>query len=540
MKAVGAGSPFIIRNYVALVSVLGLIGTGIGIGASFLLERFLPGLFLGLLPANIELTISGAAVGEGVLLGFVVVVLFTIIPLLRLKEVRPRAIFGKAGGEGRNRSTWLLAAGIAVFFSLMVFWRLQEVKTGVSFVLGMASLIAVSLASAVAILRLLRALRPRNLVLRQALKGLFRPGNATRVIMVTLSASLAVIFSISLVEKNLDATFVSSYPPDSPNVFFIDIQPAQKTAFAQELGMPAVFYPLVRGIVVAINDVKIDREQEREKRGDNLSREFSLTYRDTMLDDERILAGGSLYQKDWQGPQVSVLDTVLKMQDMKVGDRMTFRIQGIPIEARISSIRTRTKASLQPFFFFVFQQDTLQDAPQTYFTALHVEQERVPLLQNRIVAAFPNVSVIDVTGTIAAFSKIMARLSTIVNFFTLFSIVAGILIIVSSVVATRYTRIQEAVFYKILGARGRFVLAIFASEGLLIGLASAASALAIAQITGWIVCTYALEVDYRPFVGASLLMALATMCIVVAVGLVAAVPILRHKPAAFLREQAEE
>jgi putative ABC transport system permease protein len=225
---------------------------------------------------------------------------------------------------------------------------------------------------------------------------------------------------------------------------------------------------------------------------------------------------------------------------MKVGDRMTFRIQGIPIEARISSIRTRTKASLQPFFYFVFQQDTLQDAPQTFFTALHVEKERVSLLQNRIVAAFPNVSVIDVTETIAAFSKIMARLSKIVNFFTLFSVVAGILIIISSVVATRYTRIQEAVFYKILGARGRFVLAIFASEGLLIGLASAASALAIAQLTGWIVCTYALDMAYEPFLGASLLMALATMCIVVAVGLVAAVPILRHKPAAFLREQAEE
>jgi putative ABC transport system permease protein len=182
----------------------------------------------------------------------------------------------------------------------------------------------------------------------------------------------------------------------------------------------------------------------------------------------------------------------------------------------------------------------LQDAPQTFFTALRIGKEHIPLLQNRIVAAFPNVSVIDVTGTIASFSKIMARLSTIVNFFTLFSVVAGILIIVSSVFATRYTRIQEAVFYTILGARGRFVLAIFAVEGLLLGFASAGIALALAQATGWIVCTYALDVAYQPFIGTSLMMALATMVIVVAVGLGAAIPILRHKPAAFLREQAEE
>ena len=540
MKAVGAGSPFIIRNYFALVSVLGLIGTLIGLGASFLLERVLPGLFQGLLPANIELAISPAAIAEGVVLGCVVVVLFTILPLLRLKEVKPRAIFGKAEREGRNGYTWLFAGAIAVFFSLMVLWRLQEVRTGISFVLGVASLIVISLACAEGILRLLRMLRPGNLVLRQAFKGLFRPRNATRAIMVTLSASLAVIFSITLVEKNLDATFVSSYPPDSPNVFFIDIQPAQKKAFARELGMPAMFYPLVRGTVMAINDVNIDREQEQQKRGDNLGREFNLTYRDTLLDDERIVAGSSLYHRDRPGPQVSVLDTVVKMRDMKVGDRITFRIQGIPIEARISSIRTRTRASLQPFFYFVFQEEVLQDAPQTFFTALRIEKERIPPLQNRVVAAFPNVSVIDVTGTIAAFSKIMARLSTIVNFFTIFSVIAGILIIISSVFATRYTRIQEAVFYTILGARGRFVLAVFAMEGLLIGLASAISALALAQATGWVVCTYALDVAYRPFAGTSLIMALVTMLMVVVVGLGAAVPILRHRPAAFLREQAEE
>jgi putative ABC transport system permease protein len=119
-------------------------------------------------------------------------------------------------------------------------------------------------------------------------------------------------------------------------------------------------------------------------------------------------------------------------------------------------------------------------------------------------------------------------------------VAAGILIIVSSVFATRYTRIQEAVFYTILGARGRFVLAVFAVEGLFIGLASSLIALALAQTTSWIVCTYALDVAYRPFAGISLLMALVTMLMVVAVGLGAAIPIVRHKPAAFLREQAEE
>ncbi len=540
MKAVGAGSRFIITAYLGVVSVLGLAGTVLGLGASFLLEKVLPGLFRGLLPANMELTISAAAVSEGLLLGLAVVVLFTILPLLRLKEVRPRAIFSKEEQTGRSRFTWLFACAVIVFFSAMVLWRLREVKTGIYFVLGVGLLILVSFLCAEGMLHLLRKQRLRSLVLRQALKGLFRPRNATTWIIVTLTASLAVISSITLVEKNLDATFISSYPPDSPNVFFLDIQPGQKDAFAVELGVPTAFYPVVRGTIIAVNGGKIDREQERQKRGDNLGREFSLTYRDALLDDERIADGKGLFRKDWTGPQVSVLDTVLAMRDMKVGDAITFRIQGIPLDARISSIRTRTRASLQPFFYFVFPEKVLNDAPQTLFTAMRMEKEKVSSLQNRIVARFPNVSVIDVTETITVFARIMSRLSTIVNFFTLFSIVAGVLIIISSVFATRYSRIQEAVFFTILGARGRFVLAVFAVESLVIGLASGLIALALSQAASWIICRFALDVAYRPFAGISLLMVLATSVVVIAAGLGASVPILRQKPAAFLREQTEE
>ena len=540
MKAVGAGSRFILSNYFGVVSVLGLAGTIIGLGASFLLGKLLPNLFKGLLPSSMNLAISGAAIAEGLALGFVVVTLFTLLPLLRLTEVRPRAIFGKEEQPGSSRFTRATMAALIVFFILMVLWRIQDMKTGLYFVLGVGLLLTLSLLCATGILRFLGKQKAKNLVLRQALKGLFRPRNATRAIMVTLAASLSVIFSISLVEQNLNATFVNSYPPGSPNVFFIDIQPGQKDAFARELGHAATFYPLVRGTVLAVNKEKIDSEQEHGKRGDNLSREFSLTYRETLLDDERIVKGKTLFRTDWPEAQVSVMDTVLDMRGMKIGDTITFRIQGIPVDARISSIRTRTRATLQPFFYFVFQGRVLGDAPQSLFTALRLDKELIAPLQNRMVAAFPNVSIIDVTETITVFAKIMSRLSSIVNFFTFFSVIAGILIVISSVFATRFARMQEAVFFTILGARARFVLAVFAMENLILGFTSGLIALLISQATGWIVCRYALDVAYKPFPGRSLLMALITTLVVIVVGLGASAPVLRQKPAEFLRERTEE
>lgn len=541
MKAVGAGSRFIRSHYFALALALGLIGTFLGLAASFLLQPFLPTLFQGLLPATVDLTISGSAVAEGLILGLIVVVLFTALPIYQLGELKPRAIFGKDEQQAiRRRPTWLTAAATVLFMLAMVLWRVQEVKTALYFVLGVVALILVSLLCAEGIIYLLKKRQPRSLVLRLALKGLFRPGNATRSTLVTLTAALAVIICITLVEKNLDAAFIQSYPLNAPNLFFIDIQPGQKVAFAKELGMETILYPIVRGTIIAVNGAPVDREQEHQKRGDNLGREFNLTYREHLLADEKLVSGATLFRTDWSGLQVSVLDTVLKMREMHVGDTITFRIQGIPMAARISSIRTNSREVLQPFFYFVFPDKALNDAPQTLFAAVRVDKERIAPLQNRIVASFPNITAIDVTETVAIFAGIMGKLSTIVRFFTLFSIAAGALIIVGSIFATRHARIRETVYFTILGARWRFVMAVFAAENLCLGLASAVSALILAQTGSWGICRFVLDVDWQPFVGISLLMSTATTLMVIAIGLGASLSILKVKPAVFLREQADE
>lgn len=541
MKAVGAGSRFVRSHYFALAFVLGLIGTFCGLAASFLLQPLLPTLFRGVLPAKVDLAISGSAVAEGLVLGLFVVFLFTALPIYQLGALKPRAIFGKEEQQAiRRRPTWLTVGAVLIFLLAMVLWRVQEVKTSLYFVLGVVVLIFISLLCAEGIIWLLKRQQPRNLILRQALKGLFRPGNATRSTLVTLTASLAVIFCITLVENNLDTAFVKSYPPKAPNLFFIDIQPGQKGAFAQALGVDATLYPIVRGTVISVNGATVDREKEHQKRGDNLGREFNLTYREQLLEDEKIVSGNELFRKDWTGLQVSVLDTVLKMRDMDVGDTITFRIQGIPMAARISSIRTSSRELLQPFFYFVFPEKVLNDAPQTLFAAVRVEKELIAQLQNRIVASFPNITAINVTETVTLYAGIMEKLSTIIRFFTFFSVAAGVLIIVSSIFATRHARIREAVYFTILGARGSFVRAVFAAENLCLGVASAVGALILAQSVSWGICRFALNVAWQPFVGISLLMAFITTLLVIAIGFGASHSILKVKPAPFLREQADE
>jgi putative ABC transport system permease protein len=225
---------------------------------------------------------------------------------------------------------------------------------------------------------------------------------------------------------------------------------------------------------------------------------------------------------------------------MKIGDRITFKVQGVPLQARISSIRSRTRESIRPFFYFVFPDNTLRAAPQTIFTAVRVPKQKISALQTKVVANFPNVSVIDMTELLTRFSTVVKKLSLIIRFFAVFSMVAGILIILSSILATRYARIQEAVYYKILGARSHFVVQIFTLENLVLGLVSATLALLISQVGSWLICLKVLHITYRPFILESILLIVATALLVTTVGLLPSISILRKKPVVFLREQTQE
>lgn len=541
MKALGGTSRFVTLHFAVVISIFGLIGTGIGLMAGFLLQGLLPILFGTMLPANIALQISPGAVAQGIALGMTVVALFTFFPLYRLEGIKPASILGRQEtGPKRGKAYYLSIAATFIFSLAMVVWRVRDLKTGTYFVLGITSLILISAAMTELAVFVLQGARIKGLLLRQAVRGLLRPGNATRAIIITMTSSLSVISTIYLVELNLDADFISSYPEDAPNLFFLDIQPSQREEFAGTLGIKAEFYPVIRARIASINGEPINNREEQNRMRDNLAREFNLTYRDHLLPDEKVIKGKGLFREDWDGLQVSVLDTALKMRGMKVGDSITFNIQGVPMEARISSIRGRSKVSIQPFFYFVFPEKSMKDAPQTIFTAVRVKKNEISPLQSRIVSRFPNVSAIDMTEVVSLFARVMDRLSIITRFFTLFSITAGALIIISSAFATRYSRIQEAVYFKILGATGGFVLRLFTLENLLIGLISSGMAIVFSQIAGWIVCRKVLDISHTLFIGPSLIMILATVLLVTITGILASLSILREKPVMFLREETRE
>ncbi len=544
VKALGATRVFLYRQYLVMVLFLGFVGSALGSLCGILLERFLPLLFAGLLPAGSRSYISGMDIVGGMGLGLIVVIFFTFLPLSRLNRVKPSVIFRGEGESGRKGVSYYLTRLVGLFLlTLLVVFQLRDLEVGIWFVGGSLALILVISLLAGLLLSACRRFSPRRLSLRLALRSLIRPGNATRSIIVTMSAALSVLLAIFLLQENLRKTYIDAYPIDAPNLFCLDIQRDQRDGFLLLVGGKPQLFPIIRARLQSINGLAVKREAEREPRGDSLTREFNLTYRDSLLPDEELLQGGELFRRDRQGKvglQVSILDTVAEMGDIGMGDILRFNIQGVPLEAEVTSIRTRTKSKLYPFFYFVFPSHSLEGAPQTYFAALHLEKSAIPLLENRIVTAFANISVINMAETAAELGGLMRRLSEIITFFAAFSLLAGSLILVSSILATRMARVREAVYYKILGGRARFVFSVFFYENMLIGLFSALFAVILAQAMNWAVCRFVLEIAVWTNWPASLLLIVLTMALVTALGMLSSLSILHQRPADFLRELGGE
>lgn len=539
MRALGATGTYILSHYLVMVILLALTGIGLGLVAGIVTRGLSADLFSTLLPAGVSSSLSLPVLFEGVVVGLLVVLFFTLLPLLSLKEIRPTTLLGR-GEENRSDLRRRLVWGccLVIVLAIVMVFRLGDLDVALWMLGGMGALFLV-IGGLVRLFFLLLGKRSRlPLSLRQAVRSLMRKGNATQSIVITLSAAMGLLFSIFLLAANLRSNYVDAYPEDAPKLFCIDIQPDQQAGFLAMAGETAQLYPVVRARLKSMNGRRIGRNPQGAHFGDSLAREFNLSYRASLLDDEMIVAGKKLYHTPSRKGvvPVSLLDQVASMGDMKVGDLLEFNIQGVPLLAEVSSIRSRTRSMLHPFFYFIFPPEVLETAPRTFFAALDIEASQIRTFESSVVEKYPNVTTINVVDTARRLEGVAQRFFGLVTFFASFAFLAGGLVFVSSLLATRMERIREAVYYTVLGSGRGFVLKVFLYEHLFLAGMSAGCGILVAELLVWGICRYLLEVPFKPFVGLALGAMILVLAMLLLLGIAGSRQVLRVKPVTVLRE----
>jgi len=551
LKCVGARSAQIIAVYILQVMALGLAGSLLGVAMARGVIAAIP-LALGSSSsplAQARYGVSWSAAAQGVGIGVLVSLLFSIVPLLQVRFIKPSLLLRDE--SVRRRRDWLsIGATIGVLAALVALtaWQAASLSVGLVVCAGFAGLAVVLHFAGRALVALVAPLaNSRSFPLRHAVLHLSRPGNQTRVILLAVGLGAFFIVGVRSLQASLLSEFSVQVSADSPDMFLLDVQKGQVEGVRAFLGDTShgagefQLIPVMRARVVGVagRETTLDGVEEVRARGMSLGREFTITYRDHLEANERIVEGAF-----WKGPstepEVSVERQIAERARLHVGDTMRFDILGRVVSARIASIRdVEWRDSRNGGFVFLFRPGVLDEAPQTYVAPLKGPSgaaERAKF-QHDLVERFPNVSAIDFHEILETIRDVMSKVTLAITVVGGLVLLSGGLILIGAVAMTKFQRVYEAAVFKTLGANTRMIGRMLLFEyGVLGSLAGAIGSLGAVVLT-WGVSKYALEIPWKIFATEHLAGVLLTSALVAAIGVLSSLDVLRNKPLATLRAE---
>ena len=309
LKCLGASTRQVLAIYFFQVILLSIVGSALGVAVAALTMRAIPpGLGMDL--KDVELGLTASAIVQGVGIGLLVSTLFSIIPLLHVRLVRPLWLLRPEGDlephtggglRGRLKKLDRLQIGAAVVLLValvgLASWQADSLRVG-AYVCG--TFAVVSLLLHLAGLGLVKAVAPlakkAYFPLRHAVLNVSRPGNQTRVILLAVGVGACFVLTVRNVQENLLEEFAIELRDDAPDMFFIDIQPDQVESLEKRAWRSGASHvnlvPVLRARVVRVDGANVQLasyEEVREQGG--LRREYTITYRNHIEDNERVIAG---------------------------------------------------------------------------------------------------------------------------------------------------------------------------------------------------------------------------------------------------------
>jgi putative ABC transport system permease protein len=350
-----------------------------------------------------------------------------------------------------------------------------------------------------------------------------------------------VLLLLALVRDDLLDEWQASLPADAPNYFMINIRPdeaAALTSFFDERGLPPTeLVPLVRARLASINGTPVEQLTFTGERAEGfVEREANLTWSRRLQDDNQLLEGQWWRDGDGGGARVSVEREFAEAVGLKLGDELEYDVAGEIVGARVASIREVQWDSFRPNFFVVFSPGVLERVAGTLITSVHVAPGQRPALVD-LVRRFPEVTIIDLDALLAQVREVMGKASLAVQYVFLFTLAAGLMVLLAAVQATRDERRFESAMLRTLGASRAIVFEGLAAEFGVLGLLAGLLASIGATIAAFFLAREVFELAYTPDPLIWLVGIVGGGVLVGGAGLLAARSVVTHPPAATLRRQ---
>jgi len=499
---------------------------------------------------------DGGVVAGGVAMGLVMTTAAAWLPLLGIRRVQPIRLMRREVTPG-DRPTWDGRRVGAFGVVGLLMWGAATWETS-SWLL--AGWLTVGSAAAAGLLWggglfLQRAARrwplvPKGMgwVIRHGWMNALRGSAGMTVGLAALGLGVACLGTLTMVQSSLMAELRAMGGRRLTGLFLIDIQPDQKSeveAWLSREGVSDVSWaPLVRARLTAINGVP-NPPGRLEDSGESWARhrEWNLSWRDELGEDERLVAGRYMRSSSPAlpprgGAEASLEQTFAKRLGVGLGDRLEVDIQGRKIEATITSLRVVKWTSFRPNFFVLWSRADLEGAPHTWVASLpRLAPDSQSELQNRLIERFPNLTAIDVTEAMNRLAELVNGVLSALRGVSLLVVAAGLAVIVAMVVSSVRERLREVVLWRLLGASGAEVLGMLCTEFAVWGILACGLGLTLAAGASSYLFTTWFELSWQVEWQAVGIIVVGVIGLTVTVGWLMASELLIHPPLEVLRQE---
>lgn len=539
--------------YLLQIVGIGFTGSVIGAMVGTVIQQFLPIVLKDLIPVEITTSISWPSIVQGIVLGVCISVLFALLPLVSLRKISPLNTLRISFTENmmkNDKAKWPVYLLILLF---ILFFTKQQLNTWQQTCFFTAAILAAfGILTLIARLTmwLVRKFFPTSwsYLWRQGLANLYRPNNQTIILIVSIGLGTFFICTLFSIQSVLLSRITLAASGNQPNMVLFDIQSAQKdqvTALAKQYRVPVMQQvPIVNMRLESINGKTAVPENKKDsgtRRGGLFSREYRVTYRNDLAASEKITAG------QWHGITegvnkviyISVEEGWAKRQKLKIGDTMVFNVQGAMVTTIIGSFREVDWNRVQTNFLVVFPTGVLEEAPQFNVMLARVSSDEASAhFQQAMVKNFPNVSIIDLALVLKTLDQILSKIGFVIRFMAAFSIITGLVVLIASVLISKYQRIQESVLLRTLGAGRRQILSITALEYFFLGALASATGIILSLGSTWALSRFTFKTTFS-FNLLPLLAVFAIICLLtITIGLMNIRGVLRRSPLEILRSES--
>jgi putative ABC transport system permease protein len=555
MKCLGARSSQIIVIYTLQAALLGLAGGLAGVAVGFGVQRLMPLLLAKYFLFDHALAWSPAFALQGMGVGLLVSLLFTIPPLLSIRNIKPALIFRREMAEVRpplatrlKRAWPALLAGLVILagVGLIAGWLAESLQMGAYFVGGIAVSLLALAAAAWLLLRALRWLVQKapirwSVEWRQGMANLYRPGNHAPSVLVALGLGVTFTLSVYLLQKSLIHEISSAAPPGSPNVILINITERDHDGVQKLLdGLPGLKKKPVIEPFVSVRLESIDGRPVKDLKLEHFQRRYQSTRQVSWADappEDLLARRGAWWKPGDAAPQVAVVEEMAAVLNLNPGQRLRWTAIGREFETPIAAVfRQRAVRSGQQVEV-LFNRPALAGLPVQYVGLVRLPGKQVGALQKLAYQQFPTVTVINTADLMNLVQEVVDQIALVIRFIAGFAILAGAIILASTVAGTRFRRIRETAVLKTLGAKRMRLAGIFSVEFLILGLVAGALGSVLATLFSRLLLSRLLDaefhVEWPPLVITTALAGL----LAVGAGWLASLRILSQKPLEVLRDE---